>query len=57
MKRNIKWGIALIVIGLVLQLHALDIIEDITTYWPLLVVFVGIMMLFEQEHQSTTSTS
>jgi len=52
MTNNIKWGIALIVIGFVLQLNNLGIIERITTYWPMLLVLFGILLLFKETDTS-----
>ena len=42
-------GIVLVIVGAVLLLERLDIIEgDLGTYWPLLLVAVGVAMIFNR---------
>jgi hypothetical protein len=55
MKNNVKWGIALIIVGIALQLHNLGIIESITIFWPTLIVLFGILMLFKEKKEETSS--
>ena len=42
-------GIVLVIVGIVLLLERLDIIEGgLGTYWPLLLVAVGVAMIFDR---------
>ena len=55
MRRNIKWGIVLIVFGIILQIDKLEILPDITIwkFWPIVVILIGIFMLFDHEPSKT----
>ena len=42
-------GVILILVGIVLILERLDIIEGgLSTYWPLLLVAIGVSMVFDR---------
>jgi len=55
MTKNIKWGIIIIAVGVLLLMNNLGIIATFATYWPVLVILVGILMLFDKDKSANQS--